>query len=172
VTTPYDPQYGAQQGGAGYGQPGVPGSEPGFAGGQAGGDPGFAGGQTGYPGGQTGYQGGQTGYQGAYPGYPGPGTQPGPGQPGPAQPGFGQPGFAAVNQLPGESLVAVARKRAIRQLLIGLGIFVVGLIITIATISAASSGGGTYVVAYGPMIVGILWTIRALVTLSKLNKLR
>jgi len=166
VTTPYDPQhgmpdpqygtpdpqYGTPQGGTGYGQPGVPGQGPGFAGGQVGGDQGFAGGQT--------------GFQGAYPGYPAPGTQPGP------QAGPGQAGFAAVNQLPGESLVAVARKRAIRQLLIGLGIFVVGLIITIATYSAASSGGGTYVVAYGPMIVGILWTIRASVALSKINKLR
>jgi hypothetical protein len=92
-------------------------------------------------------------------------------QPGP-QTGPGQPGFAAVNQLPGESLVAVARKRAIRQLVIGLGIFVVGLVITVATYSAASSGGGTYFVAYGPMIVGIIWTIRASIALSKINKLR
>lgn len=159
MTTPYDPQYGAPQGGAGYGQPEVPGPGPGFAGGQPAADPGLAGGQTGY-------QGGQTGYQGAYPGYPGPGMQPGP------QTGPGQPGFAAVNQLPGESLVAVARKRAIRQLLVGLGIFLVGLVITIATLSAASSGGGTYIVAYGPMIAGILLAIRGFVALSRVNKLR
>jgi hypothetical protein len=159
MTTPYDPQYGTPPGGPaygtppsgpGYGQPVPPGADP------------YAGGQPGTPGAVP--YGGQPGYQGAYPGYPPP-----PGAPA----GPGQPGFAAVNQLPGQPIAAIARKRALRMTLIGLGIFVVGLIITIATYSAASSsGGGTYIVAWGPMIVGVIWVIRGLISMSRASKLR
>jgi hypothetical protein len=77
--------------------------------------------------------------------------------PGPA--GGPQPGFAvAPNQMPGTSLAAVARKRGMRQIAIGAVIFVIGLVITVATYSSASSSptGGSYVVAYGPMILGVV----------------
>lgn len=154
MTTPYDPQYGTPQGGPGYGTPqggpgyGTPPAGPGY--GQPYGQPGTPGADP--------YS-GQAGYQGAYPGAPG-----APGAP-------GQPGFAAVNQLPGQPLAAIARKRAIRMTLIGAGIFVIGLVITIATYSAASSGGGTYIVAWGPMVVGLIWAIRGLVSLSRASRL-
>lgn len=149
MTTPYDPQYGTPQGGPGYG---TPPAGPGY--GQPYGQPGTPGADP---------YGGQAGFQGTYPGY-----QPPPGTPGAP----GQPGFAAVNQLPGQPLATIARKRAIRMTLIGAGIFVIGLVITIATYSAASSsGGGTYVVAWGPMIIGLIWTIRGLVSLSRAKRL-
>lgn len=144
MTTPYDPQYGTQQGGPGYGAPQ--------------GGPGYG---T-QPGGQP---------YGTPPGGPGYGQPGQPGMPG-AEPYAGaQTGFAAVNQLPGQPLAVIARKRAIKMTLIGAGIFVIGLIITIATYSAASSGGGTYIVAWGPMIVGLIWTIRGLMSLSRARKL-
>jgi hypothetical protein len=76
-----------------------------------------------------------------------------------------------AGQLPGQPLAAIARKRAIKMTLIGAVIFVIGLVITIATYSAASSGGGTYIVAWGPMIVGLIWTIRGLVSISRASRL-
>lgn len=172
MTTPSDPQYGTPPGGPGYGTPpggpgyGTPpggpgyGTPPGPGYGTPPGGPGYGTqpgpgyGQTGMPGADP-YGGGQTGYQGGYPGY----QQP------------GQPGFAAVNQLPGQPLAAIARKRAIKMTLVGAVIFVIGLVITIATYSAASSGGGTYFVAWGPMIVGLIWTIRGLVSISRASRL-
>jgi hypothetical protein len=177
MTTPYDPQYGTPQGGSGYGTPqggpgyGTPQGGPGY-GTQPGGQP------YGTPPGGPGYgQPGQPGmpgadpYAGAQTGGPGAGAYGGAqtGYPGYQQPG--QSGFAAVNQLPGQPLAVIARKRAIKMTLIGAVIFVIGLIITIATYSAASSGGGTYVVAWGPMIVGLVWTIRGLMSLSRASKL-
>ena len=127
------------------------------------------------------------------PGYPPPG-QPGYGQPpagGFTQPlpadygqqpnpaGYGQPsnpyvapGYGTPNQMPSGSLAGVVRKRAMKQVAVGAAIFLVGLVITVATYSnASSSGGGTYFVAWGPMILGIIWVIRGLVAASKAGKL-
>jgi hypothetical protein len=137
----YDPNYGAP----GYGQP----ANPGY-------------GQPGNP-----------GY--GQPGDPGYGQQPPPGyaqQPNP----YGQPGASGMPyQMPGPmpqgSLAAVARKRGMKQIVIGALLFVVGLVITVATYSSASSGGGTYFVAYGPMIVGVIWVIRGIAAVSKSQKL-
>ena len=49
-------------------------------------------------------------------------------------------------------------------ILAGLAFIVVGALITVATYALASSGttGGIYVVAYGPVIVGVLLVIRGL----------
>ena len=44
-------------------------------------------------------------------------------------------------------------------------IFVIGLVITIGTYSAAASGGGTYIVSWGPMAVGLIAMIRGTVHL-------
>ena len=126
------------------------------------------------------------------PGYPPPG-QPGYGQPpagGFTQPlpadygqqpnpaGYGQPsnpyvapGYGTPNQMPSGSLAGVVRKRAMKQVAVGAVIFLVGLVITVATYSnASSSGGGTYFVAWGPMILGVIWVIRGLVAASKAGK--
>jgi hypothetical protein len=98
-----------------------------------------------------------------------PGTPPGlsyqPGQP------VGVPPFQGTGP---SNMANVARNRGIRQIVIGAIIFVVGLIITIATYSAASSSptGGTYFVAYGPMIIGVVSIIRGLIAVSQAGRLR
>lgn len=75
--------------------------------------------------------------------------------------------------MPGTSLAAVARKRGMRQIAIGAVVFVIGLGITIAAYGSASSSpsGGTYVVAYGPMILGVVYVIRGIATVAQAQKL-
>ena len=98
-----------------------------------------------------------------------PGSQPGlnyqPGQP------VGVPPFQPQGA---QNMANVARSRGIRQIVIGAIIFVVGLIITVATFSAASSSrtGGTYFIAYGPMIIGVIGIIRGVIAVSQAGKLR
>jgi hypothetical protein len=98
-----------------------------------------------------------------------PGTPPGlsyqPGQP------VGVPPFQGTGP---SNMANIARNRGIRQIVIGAIIFVVGLIITIATYSAASSSrtGGTYFVAYGPMIIGVVSIVRGLIAVSQASRLR
>jgi hypothetical protein len=164
---PNAPQYDPNAGAPGYPPPGQPGygQQP---------DPGF----TQQP--QPGY--GQQPNPADYGQQPNPadyGQQPGPGYSQPPGPGYGQPtnpyvapGYTAPNQMPSASLAAVVRKRAMKQVVIGAVILIVGLVITIATYSnASSSGGGTYFVAWGPMILGVIWVIRGLVAVSKAGKL-
>jgi len=71
------------------------------------------------------------------------------------------------------SLATIARKRGMRQIVIGAVIFVIGLVITVATYSSASSSptGGTYVVAYGPMILGVVYVIRGILVIARAQKL-
>jgi hypothetical protein len=107
---------------------------------------------------------------------PGPGQYgQGLGQYGQYGPGPGpQPGFpGGPNPMPGTSLAAVARKRGMRQIVIGAVIFVIGLVITVATYGSASSSpaGGTYVVAYGPMILGVVYVIRGISVIARAQKL-
>jgi hypothetical protein len=110
---------------------------------------------------------GQQGSYGSYGQQPY-GQQPDYGQ----QPGaYGMPG-APIAAPPQRSLAAVARRRGLTQLIIGAVLFVIGLAITVGTISAASTGGGTYFVAYGPMLVGLLMAIRGITTLVKASRLR
>jgi hypothetical protein len=44
----------------------------------------------------------------------------------------------------------------------GLILLIGGLVLTVATYSSASQQGGTYIIAYGPMIVGAIRLIRGL----------
>jgi hypothetical protein len=54
------------------------------------------------------------------------------------------------------------------QIGIGVLLLFIGLIITGATYSSASSsGGGTYLVAYGPIIVGIVTIIRGIINMGR-----
>ena len=180
---PYDPNtglpYGQDQppGGAygqepygqgGYGQQGY--GQPGY--GQQGyGQPGYGPPQPGSPYGQPpgGPYGQEPGSYGQAPGSPyGP---PQPGAYGPSQPGlFGppQPGPMGLR-----GLGNVARRRALRQVITGSILFVVGLLITIVTLGHAesSAGGGTYFVAWGPMIVGIIAVVRGLLGISRAGRL-
>lgn len=86
------------------------------------------------------------------------------------------PGFAmpkGTYQQPTKNLSGYARRRGLIQVLIGAVIFVIGLAITIGTYHAAStsSSGGTYFVAYGPMIAGLIAVVRGLITLARASKL-
>src|SRR5215469_14952145 len=99
----------------------------------------------------------------------------GPGQYGQAPQGMG-PGFAMPSTpyfQSGRSLTGVARNRGMRQIAIGAAIFAVGLVITIVTYASASSSatGGTYFVAYGPMIVGAITVIRGFIALARSRNL-
>ena len=80
-------------------------------------------------------------------------------------PPYGQPSGApnpyAPPFMPGMMMPidgSAQRAQGGKMMLIGGLLFVVGLVITVGTLSAASSGsgGGTYFVAYGPMIFGVI----------------
>ena len=175
---PYDPNTGLP-----YGQGQPPGSpfgpdqygQGGY--GQAGyGEPGY--GQQGY--GQPPYGQPQPGapYGQPQPGAPygqAPGSygqaygQPQPGPYGPAQPGpFGAPG--PMGQA---GLDNMARRRGVRQVITGSVLLVIGLLITIGTLSHAesSASGGTYFVAWGPMIIGIIAIVRGLLAMARAGRL-
>lgn len=49
-----------------------------------------------------------------------------------------------------------------KDIVFGLLLLVVGVVITAVTYDSASQAGGTYVVAYGPIIVGAIRLIRGL----------
>lgn len=55
-----------------------------------------------------------------------------------------------------------AKSGAGRDMAIGALICAVGVVITIVTYSAASAGGGRYVVAYGAIVVGAIQFLRGL----------
>lgn len=131
----------------GYGQPGTPYGQP----------------QPGSPYGQ------QPGSYGQAPGSPY--GQPQPGAYGPAQPApFGSPQPGPMG-MPG--LANLARRRGMRQVITGSILFAIGLLITIFTLGHAesSTGGGTYIVAWGPMIFGIIAVIRGLLAMSRAGRL-
>jgi hypothetical protein len=54
------------------------------------------------------------------------------------------------------------RRAAVSQIAWGAALAVLGLVITSVTYSSASTAGGTYVIAYGPIIVGIVKIVRGL----------
>jgi hypothetical protein len=87
----------------------------------------------------------------------------------------GQPvGVPPLQPAMASNMADIARKRGIRQILIGAALFVVGLVITVATYSSASSSrtGGVYFVAYGPMIFGVIGMIRGAIAVAQAQKLR
>jgi len=53
-----------------------------------------------------------------------------------------------------------------KDIVIGVLLLAVGLVITAATYSSASREGGTYVVAYGPVIFGAVRIFRGLMRLT------
>ena len=79
----------------------------------------------------------------------------------------------AYQQMGASNIANVTRSRGIRQIVIGAVIFVIGLIITVATYSAASSSrtGGTYFVAYGPMLIGVIGMIRGAIAVAQAKRL-
>ena len=70
--------------------------------------------------------------------------------------------YLAWSQANGEK-----RSRAHANIIFGVILLVVGIGITAWTHSAAvDNGGGTYVVAYGPIVVGVIKLVRGLALLS------
>ena len=57
---------------------------------------------------------------------------------------------------------AAVRKGAMSQIGVGALLFVIGLVITLGTLAAASSGGtgGFYIVSWGPMVFGAARILR------------
>lgn len=69
--------------------------------------------------------------------------------------------------LPSPQQQAEARRRqGGRELGIGLLLLVIGIVVTAATYSAAQDTGGRYVLAYGPIVIGIINIFRGLYHLS------
>jgi len=73
-----------------------------------------------------------------------------------------------------QSLKSVVRKRAIRQIIVGMSLIAVGIVITAVTYHAASdsSSGGTYLVMWGPIAVGALTVFRGMRALVSSTKIR
>ena len=61
----------------------------------------------------------------------------------------------------------VVRARARRQLAVGVAMVMIGGVITLATYGSAAGGGGTYIIAYGPIIFGVIRIVRSLSALSR-----
>jgi len=61
---------------------------------------------------------------------------------------------------------AQKRSRANGDIIFGIILLVIGIGITAVTYDSASQSGGTYVVAYGPIVVGVIKLIRGLATLG------
>ena len=61
---------------------------------------------------------------------------------------------------------AQKRSRANGDIIFGIILLVVGIGITAATYDSASRQGGTYIVAYGPIVVGVIKLIRGLASLG------
>jgi hypothetical protein len=87
---------------------------------------------------------------------------------GPQQPYQGPPQNAPYPGSPYQGVNDAERRRATRAIGVGAALFVVGLLITVLTYSHASgSGGGVYVVAWGPMLFGVVRMVIGLVLLAK-----
>jgi hypothetical protein len=56
--------------------------------------------------------------------------------------------------------------QARNDIVFGLLLLVVGIVITSVTYSSASQQGGTYVVAYGPIVIGVIKLFRGLFRLG------
>jgi hypothetical protein len=108
----------------------------------------------------------QQGYpqqQGAYNPYP---QQPYPNQPQPQQ-GQAYPFPLSPAQQLAPQPVITQNKVGGKQIGIGCALLLLGIIVTAGTHSAAvHSGGGTYVVAYGPIIIGVITIFKGIFNLA------
>jgi hypothetical protein len=89
--------------------------------------------------------------------------------PPPPPPGYGQPQYPPQYQQPQYPPPAARRSRradGVKQLTGGAIALVVGLAITIGTYQLAS-GGGSYFVAYGPMIFGVIYVFKGLANIMR-----
>lgn len=81
---------------------------------------------------------------------------------------------ATAQQKSTASMGTVIRKRAIRQILVGVALVVVGVVVTAVTYHAASDNqsGGTYLVMWGPIAVGALTIFRGFRALVSSARIR
>jgi hypothetical protein len=63
--------------------------------------------------------------------------------------------------------VADPRDMAVRQLLVGVMLVVVGVVVTAATYSAARHDGDRYFLAFGPIVVGAIAMVRGVLGLVR-----
>jgi F0F1-type ATP synthase assembly protein I len=68
---------------------------------------------------------------------------------------------------------AFLRRRAIRAIVLGAVLALVGIVITGATYASASSSpdGGVYFVPWGLIVIGLLWLIRGVAALIRSSRL-
>ena len=59
------------------------------------------------------------------------------------------------------------RSWANRQIAVGALFLVIGIVVTAATYSSASKSGGTYTIAYGAILVGVIKIVRGLLRLQR-----
>jgi hypothetical protein len=74
------------------------------------------------------------------------------------------------------AVIGAMRKRALTILAVGVGAVLLGLVVTLATMhaaeeSAATSGSGTYVMWFGPIIFGAIAAVYGLYLLGRLPRL-
>jgi hypothetical protein len=67
-----------------------------------------------------------------------------------------------VDQYYVDNAVAERRSRKQKDIVLGSILLGVGLLITVGTYNSASQSGGTYFIAYGPMIVGVIRLFKGL----------
>lgn len=92
-----------------------------------------------------------------------------PPQPQYGQPQYGQPQYAPFDQAPPAPLpygAPPSGRRGVGMMIAGPVIFLVGVLITVVTYVLAPPGGA-YIISFGPMIFGIVWFIRGLITYSR-----
>ncbi len=65
-----------------------------------------------------------------------------------------------------QDLAAERRKQGGRELAIGAVLLIIGIVITAGTYNAVKDSGGHYIMAYGPIAVGVINIIRGLYHLS------
>ena len=90
----------------------------------------------------------------------------------PGVPGL-PPGAPSPYEIAGPQPGALLRKRGMRQIITGAALFVIGLLITVITYGRASSSpsGGSYFVAYGPMIIGVVWAVRGAALVARSQRM-
>jgi hypothetical protein len=76
--------------------------------------------------------------------------------------GVGPASAPTVDQYYVEMAAAERRSRKQKDIVLGSILLGVGLLITVGTYGSASQSGGTYFIAYGPMIVGVIRLFRGL----------
>lgn len=108
---------------------------------------------------------GQAAPQGAYP-PPAPGGYPPAAQPNYPQPNYPPPAYPPAPQPAGGGGMSPAVKRGLLQMGLGVGLIVLGIVISVVTYSLAS-GGGVYFVAWGLPIWGVITIVRGLIIMVR-----